>query len=199
MNDLNHSDEKVLLERLRKGDEPAFMEIYHRYKKRLAGNLLKLLKSDELTDDMLQELFIKLWEHRANIDPEQPIKGYLFKVAENLVYDVFRRAARDKTMREYLRAVQPYTYNHIEHHISDKENMALLEKVISQMPPQRQKIFRLCKIEGKSHEEVSRILGISTSTINNQIVKASQFLANQLAIEKAMAISLLSAAILQGL
>lgn len=174
-------DEKVLLRQLQEGDYRAFEKIYDRYYKQLAGNLLRLLKSPHLAEETLQDLFVKLWEHRAKIDPEKPIKGYLFRIAENLVYDLYRKAARDAKVRQFLIASSPETYTHIEEDIVDHENKMLVHKAISLLPPRRRKIYRLCKIDGKSYDEVAAQLGISTAAVNKHVTEGNRFLRNYFA------------------
>lgn len=173
MNPTPPTDEKDLLNMLREGNRQAFETIYHQYKRRIAGNLLRLLKSKDLVDETIQELFAKLWEHRASIDSNQPIKAYLFGIARNLTIDTFRRAAREEKFRGHLQATFNEAYHHVEEHLMPDERMQLLEAAIAQMPPQRQRVFRLCKLEGKSYEEVSKLLDISTATVNAHITKAN--------------------------
>ncbi|TZF84874.1 RNA polymerase sigma-70 factor [Pedobacter sp. BS3] len=167
-------DEEQLLVLLQSGDKKSFEELYHRYKVRIYGNLVKLTKSEDLAEELLQEVFIKVWCKRETIDPQRSFRSYLFKIAENLVYDLFRKAACDKKLEAHLMAVATEFYSHIDEMISNKESLALINEAVDQLPPQRKHIYTLCKLEGKSYEEVSRQLGISTSTVNDHIVKGSR-------------------------
>ena len=171
---ISTSEEKELLLLLKDGHEPAFEKIYNLYSSRLFGNIYKIVKSESTAQELLQEVFIKLWNNRANIDPEKSFRSYLFRIAENNVYDFFRKAARDKKMQARLLAVATEHYEHIEEMMLRKENNSMLEKAINSLSPQRQQVFRLCKLEGKSYSEVSRELGISASTISDHIVKANK-------------------------
>lgn len=165
--------EKELVELLKIGDKHAFEQLYHNYKIRIYGNLCKMVKSTETADELLQDLFIKIWTGRENLDPDKSFRSYLFKIAENLAYDFFRKAALNKKMEIYLVSVSKPTESPIEQHIYYKEGNYVLAKAIEQLPPKRKQVYILCKIEGKSYEEVSRLLGVSISTVNEHIVKAS--------------------------
>src|SRR5690606_20211889 len=121
-------------------------------------------------------LFVKLWNNRRQLDDRQGIRPYLYKIAENLVYDLYRKAARDKKMRAMLGATATDAYCHVEENLLEGERTELLEQAISLLPPQRQKIFRMSKLEGMSYEEISNALNISKSTINDHLLKASRFL-----------------------
>ncbi|WP_142685756.1 RNA polymerase sigma factor [Chitinophaga polysaccharea] len=169
-------DERALLTRLKEGDYEAFEEIYARYYRQLTGNLMKLLKNRDLVGEALQEIFIRLWNNRKNVDPEKPIKAYLFRIGENLVYDTFRKAARDEKMRAYFMAFTTEAYEHIEKTLFEKENRQMLYNAIEKLPPQRKKVYSLCKLEEKSYKEISEMLGISTAAVNDHVTKANAFL-----------------------
>ncbi|RKE47157.1 RNA polymerase sigma factor [Sphingobacterium detergens] len=169
-------EEKALLTRLKEGNYEAFEEVYGLYYRQLAGNLMKLLKNRDLVGEALQEIFMRLWNNRDNVDPEKPIKAYLFRIGENLVYDAFRRAARDEKMRAYFMAFTTEAYEHIEKTLYEQENRKMLYEAIDQLPPQRKKVYRLCKLEEKSYKEISEMLGISTAAVNDHVTKANAFL-----------------------
>ncbi|RQP19580.1 MAG: sigma-70 family RNA polymerase sigma factor, partial [Parapedobacter sp.] len=149
--------EKAVLSQLRDGSYEAFEYIYHRYKVRLAASMLRLLKSTDLVDDLLQELFVRLWEHRESINPEQPIKAYLFRIAENLVYDTFRRLSKDRRLQDQLFHAMEEIGADIEKQFFMQEDRQAIEAVIAMLPPKRRQVFTLCKLESKSYEEVSSL------------------------------------------
>ena len=173
MLNLSQQEKNTLIE-LREGNERAFEKIYQLYSARLFGKLIKLVKSEWHAREILQEVFLKLWEHRKSIDPEKSFRSFLFKIAENKVYDFFRKAARDKNMASQLIALSTTNYNSFNLVDSDDEHLAILHKAIEALPLQRQLVFRLCKLEGKSYKEVSDSLGISISTISDHIVKGTK-------------------------
>jgi RNA polymerase sigma-70 factor (family 1) len=182
LNQAMHNERELLL-LLTGGDENAFEEIYHMYSHRIYGNLIKLVKSEALAQELLQDTFIKVWEHKHSIDPEQSFRAYLFSIAQNLVYDFYRKAARDKQLRQELLTTAAIFYEHIEETLLGDTNEALLQKAIENLPPQRRQVFILCKLEGKSYNEVSSLLGISTSTISDHIVKATRHIKEIIAKE----------------
>ena len=189
MEDISNSEEKHLVLQLKSGSTAAFEKLYHIYKLRIAGNLFKFLKSEELAEEMMQAFFLKIWENRGQIDPEQSFRSYLFRISENMVYDFFRKASRDNKLREKLRANYVEYYSHIEEGLIMKENRLRLSEAIALLPPQRREIFILCKIEGKSYKEVSELLNISPSTINNQLLQANKFLKRMLNADSAIAVT----------
>jgi RNA polymerase sigma-70 factor (family 1) len=180
MSDSSNSDEKKLILQLKAGSAHAFESLYHAYKLRIAGNLYKLLKSEKLVEEMMQDFFLKIWENRSKIDPDQSFRSYLFRVSENMVYDFFRKTSRDSKLRDQLKVNYREFYTHVEEGILQKENNTRLSEAIALLPPKRREIFILCKIEGKSYREVGELLGISPSTVNNQLLQANKFLKRML-------------------
>jgi len=188
-----YMEDRDLLIQLREGDHAAFQTLYHRYKMRLAGNLLRILKSPEWVEEVLQDLFMRLWTHREQIDPERPIKAYLFRVAENLVRDMFRRAARDQRMQQHLLRAIGEVYTHVEEQLMSQELKEELRIAIELLPPKRKEVYVLCKLEAKSYEEVSQLLQISPGTVNDHIKKANAFLRQYLAQHSELGVALLVA------
>lgn len=171
-------NEKELLNRVASGDEKAFEELYGLYSHRIFGNLLKLVRSEDTAQELLQQVFIRIWEKRASIDADRSFRSYLFRIAENCVYDFFREASRHKRLQERLIEAVAGEYSYIEETLLQKESSELLQKALETLPAQRRKVFELCKLNGKSYKEVSELLDISTSTISDHIVKATKALAD---------------------
>lgn len=176
----NPSNEKDLVMLLNKGNEVAFEEIYNLYSKRLLSYLSRLVKSENFAAEILQETFIKIWNCRENIDANQSFRSYLFRIAENLVYDFFRKAARDKKLESVLIDNSCSEYNHVEETYSRKENIQQLREAINTLPPKRREVFQLVKMEERSYDEVSELLHVSTSTINDHVVKATKAIRQKL-------------------
>lgn len=173
---VNNLNEVQLLIALKSGDRHAFEKIYQNYSPRIFLNILKMIKSVDDSQEILQDVFIKVWEKRELIDPEQPFKSYLFQISRYTVYNFFRKVNLDKKLKAYLSFENTELYTHIEENIAQRENDLIIMNAIEELPPQRKQIYKLCKIEGKSYAEVAMLLGISSSTINDHIVKATKFL-----------------------
>jgi RNA polymerase sigma-70 factor (family 1) len=166
-------NEQDVLLKLKGGEESAFGELYVYYSEMIYARLLRLLKDQDMADEIIQELFLKVWEKRQQINLSQSFKSYVYTIAENLVYDHFRKVARDKKLMEKFRLITTELYTHIEEDLLSKESREMIDKAIGILSPQRKTAFILCKIEGKSYEEAAVIMGISPSTVSNHLVKAS--------------------------
>jgi RNA polymerase sigma-70 factor (ECF subfamily) len=138
-----------------------------------------MVKSEDDAKELLQDVFFKVWTKRDFIDVEQSFRSYLFQIAKYTVYNHIRRKKLEDQILDYIYIHSVEGYTHIEEELLYKENEEWLLGIIERLPLQRKRIFKLCKIEGKSYIEVSELLGISTSTINDHIVKATRFIREQ--------------------
>ncbi|MBE9598631.1 RNA polymerase sigma factor [Pedobacter sp. MC2016-24] len=170
----NFADEKKWLSLLKGGDRAAFDAIYKFYSNRIYSRILSMVKLTEVTDELVQDIFLKVWERRGEINENLSFQAWLYRIAENMVVDYYRRLALDLKMRKHMLETYAELYNQTEDYILNKERAQLLDKALQLLPPQRQVIFRLCRLEGKSYEEAASFLNISTSTVSNQLVKATK-------------------------
>ncbi|MFA4870188.1 MAG: sigma-70 family RNA polymerase sigma factor [Pedobacter sp.] len=193
-----YSDQELTI-LLKDGDEPAFVELYNRYKLRILGNLVKLLRSEDLALELSQDLFLKIWDTRKQLDPEKSFRSYIFRISENMVMDFFRRVARDKKLQAQMILTQSALYSHIEENLIQAQESKRFEQVIAMLPPQRKQVFTLCKLEGKSYQEVSGLLGISTSTVSDHLLKANRFLKAKINNNSPLAISAFALAVIDGI
>lgn len=173
---------KDLLKALKQDDSVAFEKLYHLYSARIYGNILKMVKSQELAKELHQDVFYKVWDKRQLIDPEQSFTSYLFQLSKNTIYNYLRRHNLELQVQNYITFHNLEYYTHIEENLERNESEKLLQESISLLPPKRKQIFEMCKIEGKSYDEVSELLGVSKSTINDHIVKATKFIKERQAI-----------------
>jgi len=169
--DLNYTEWII---RLNAGEMIAFEWLYNTYKHQLAGNLIKLVKSSDVAEDILHDVFVKVWENRTKIDPERSFEGYLYRIAANMVADFYRKISKDRNYQEYLIAIQETVYQHIDELLENKYRRELIDKALTELPPKCRTVFQLCKIEGRSYEEVSNLLQISPNTISNHLNRANK-------------------------
>lgn len=184
-------DEKLLLALFKNGDGKAFEQLYELYSPRIYRNLLRLVKSEDLAEELLQDIFVRLWEKRAMIDISISFRSYLFRVMENRVHDFFRKVKADRNLHDHIIRVASEQYNHIEEAVFSQEARDVLSRALDMLPPRRREIFRLCKLEGKSYEEVSRQLRISPSTISDHLVKATKTIREFFEKNREVALSLI--------
>lgn len=168
--------EKELLCQLHHGDMQAFDILYHRYSQVIYANILKFLKDETSAEDLLQDVFLRIWENRSKIDPEQSFAAFLFTCSRNITFNFKRRLKLEMESEIQLAYGASESENTIVKVLDSKDAMALVEDLLSRLPKQRQKIFRLSKLEGKSYQEIAEEMGISIATVRDHIVKANKFI-----------------------
>lgn len=171
-------EELLYLNGLKNGQQSGFDFIYKKYSRMLLPRIQRMVKAPEIADELLQDVFLKVWTRRAEIDPDKSFKGWIFTIAHTTIFTYYRRLALDKKMQQHLLEVFVEFYDQTEDYIFHKERMQLLNTAVDQLPPQRREIFRLCRIEGKSYQEAAELLSISPSTVSNQLVSATKSIKN---------------------
>lgn len=164
--------EEELLVALKQGSAQAFSVIYKLHVKKIYAFTLNILKSPTITEDVVQEVFIKLWENAARLDANSSLSSYLFTIARNLSLNVIRKASKQQWIVDEIAL---HVYDTSEDGLAftqRRQTQGILEHAISTLPSQRKRIYELCHGEGYSYKKAAEELGVSDSTINSQMVKA---------------------------
>lgn len=168
-----YSDEQ-LCGLLIESNHEAFAVIFKKYKIQLASNLYRLLRSEEIAQDILQDTFVALWENRLNLDQTKSLKSFIFTIAANKTKNTFRKATTDSEFKTKLLDFYQEDYNPILDNIYKAEKLQLLEDLLQKLTPQQKTIIELAKIEQKSHKEIATTLGISEQTVNTHVRDANK-------------------------
>ncbi len=177
-------DDIELVKRLKKGDIEAFDLIYGKY----AGNLyefgMKYLRFSAEAEELVQLVFMKIWENRKEIDLELSFRAYLFKITYNDICKIFRR-------RNYFRQFIGETFyektefsSETEENIDYQFTLARVTRLIDMLPEKQKIVFRKSRLEGKTTKEIAKEMGLSSGTVDNYISDALKFLRNRLKDEK---------------
>lgn len=189
MKELEIYSDAQLCRLLTQNNHNAFTIIFNKYKNQLASNLYKLLRSEEIAQDILQDSFVALWENRQHLDETKSLKSFLFTIAANKTKNAFRRAATDSNYKNMLSNFYQEDYNPILDNIYKNENLQLLNQLLDKLSPQQKTIIELAKIEQKSHKEIASQLNISEQTVNSHIRDANKTL-KKLVVKNIKTISL---------
>ncbi|MBL1408354.1 RNA polymerase sigma factor [Sphingobacterium faecale] len=174
------NDEQKLLEELKRGEERAFNILYGYYSVPLYGNILKMVRDQEVANDIHQDLFAKIWQKRANIDLEKSFRSFLFTCAKYQIYDYLKRVDISQQVNNYISFRNTELYSHVEEDLALKETESLYQTIIDQLPSQCQKVYKLVKHDGLSYEQAATELGISSLTVRNHLAKATRTLKEQM-------------------
>lgn len=160
-----------MLQRFSKGDQQAFASIYGQYHALIYNYLLKFTKNPTLAEDLLHDIFLKIWDARERVDIKTSFSAYLFGLARNTVITQLNRmslydAIRDEILSNAELELHP---RNLMNKVEAREYEELLEKAINNLPPQRKEAFILCRQQGKSYEEAAAMMGISKNTLKQHL------------------------------
>jgi RNA polymerase sigma-70 factor (ECF subfamily) len=165
------------LARLKNGDMRAFDEIYDLYSHKLFSFVFKILKDDDEAEDIVQEVFVKIWESREKLGDYKLLNSYIFTIAYNNSIDLIRKRINSSKYLEHLKNSSINQEN--TPFISELEYDELsikMEKLISNLPERQQQVYLLHREKGLSYSEIAEQLGISKNTVENHMVKALKYL-----------------------
>jgi len=167
---------KILLKQIAAGDEYAFRIIFDHYKAPFYGAAFKMTRSAHIAEEIVQEVFVTIWVKRELIAAAGSPADYIFTILHNCIYAHFRKLALERKLKSHLKEERNESEELIETLLLEKENRAILENVISQMPPQQGLVYKLAKQEGWSREEIAKRLNISPNTVKNHLAAAVKYL-----------------------
>lgn len=175
---INILENDALLIKLKNGDATAFEGIYNQYRSRIYSYALKLCKSTVIAEEIVQEVFIKIWQKREQLNPELHFGAYLKKITLNHVLNHLKKVAREKSLQDELFNYLSLIRNSAEDRLLEKELLKTYEEAIAQLPPQKKIIYQLSRNEELSHDEIAKKLNISKNTVKNHMVEATKFIRN---------------------
>ncbi|MCC8423588.1 RNA polymerase sigma factor [Mucilaginibacter sp. UR6-11] len=181
------SDEELLPD-LIAGRAEAFTVFYERYHSNIYQFIYKYVHSAPMADDLTQEVFIKIWDGRAQLQHVQSFKAYLLISARNHTLNRLKAALRNEhAMGEVVRNFVTQR-KATDERLLETDYAAFLQRELAKLPERSREIFRLCRQEGRTYEEVAQELGISKSAVKNHMVFSMKVLKN--AVEKELGVSL---------
>jgi RNA polymerase sigma-70 factor (family 1) len=166
--------DKALFERISNEDEGAFSIIFYRYTARLSPFITQLLQSESWTEEIVQDVFLRLWQSRHQLAAIEQPSAYLYQMASNRTLDYIKRNAREVKLQYYATRLYGAGTYQSETDVDIKELEALIRQAVIRLPPQRRKVYQLVREEGLSHAEIAARLQISKHTVRNHVAEALQ-------------------------
>lgn len=164
---------------MQKGDDSAFDRIYKLYWEIVYAAAWKRVQDEQIAKDIVQEVFISLWERRESLEIQQSLQGYLLSSAKYKIVDYFRKTIRQERHTEDLRLLltEQYTMDTLDIEDSEKQ----LEQALQFLPEKMRRIFEMSRKEEKTIQEISAELNLSSQTVKNQLSNALKILRSRLA------------------
>ena len=171
-------NEALLVKSLSKGNILAFNTLFREYSGRLYRFANGYLRSEELSEELVQEVFTRVWENRKSIKSEYSFKSYLFTIAFNIIKKHFRREAY---ISEYLKTKGADDFDlETTETVNYNSLLQYVLQIADQLPARRKEIFIKSRFEGLSIKEIAKELNISHKTVENQLTDALRFIRNNI-------------------
>lgn len=171
------SGEEKELTALKNGSYQAFEVIYKRYAGKLYNFIMTLSHGDcYMAEEIVQSVFIKLWEVHREIDPEKSILSFLSVIAKNMLINKYQRQTMEYLYQEFVQNEEPACDTIMEKEIDAKWLEQFIDELIEQLPPSRKRIFILSRKKYLSTKQIAKIMQISVSTVETQLWLAVKFI-----------------------
>lgn len=163
-------------DKLRQGDSNAFRQLFNRYGEKLYAFAFSYLKDEGEAEEVVQEVFYKLWKNHEKLQVEKSVQSYLFTIAFNAVKKSFLRRSKDEAYKHELVDDLDSMSDSREFERRYQTVLQKLDLFIEELPERRRQIFIARKKEGKSQKQIAEEMGISVKTIENQITEAMKYI-----------------------
>ncbi|WP_343306894.1 sigma-70 family RNA polymerase sigma factor [Chitinophaga niabensis] len=165
----------ILIAQLNNSDDAAFEAVYHQYHQAIFANILRLVKQQHKAEDILQDVFITLWESRFKLTPQQSVSGWLFTTSYFKALEYLRRSVKENIT---LLSEEQYEFPDEDTDLEDnyQQKLSIITSVMELLPPRKRTAFQLCRVEGKSYEEAAAMLEISVESVRDYVKTSSIFI-----------------------
>ena len=175
-------DEHELFLRISAGDELAFRRLFDLYRQRLFSFAWQLCHSAVEAEEVVQDVFLRLWEQREKLTEVTMPRRYIYTMTRNRTFDILGKIARNEQMIQQMWANMRQSDNDTEHLLYAEESRKLIQQAVSQLSEKKQMVFTLSRQEGLSHQDIAARLGLSIQTVKNimtEVLKHIQYFLSQ--------------------
>jgi len=179
---MNFNDNRILIQNLKKGNEEAYLYLLKTYKRKLYAYALTLIGDPTSAEDILQNVFLRTWQHRHRLNEKFTIQSFLYKSVYN---EFINQHKYNKTLsvleKKYTETLEQVVLNTHEKNLD--QTILKVTQEIEKLPKKCKQVFKLSKTEGLSNIEIAEYLNISTKTVEGQITKAFKILRINLGVK----------------
>lgn len=184
------SNEREFFKLASRGDQEAFTKIYNHFEPKLFAFVNRMTRSSAASEEIIQELFIKLWTSGEKLAQIENPGAYVFSMAANLTLNYLKKIAREATLVQRLKRSSFASSNQTEEAVSFNESRSLVEQAVAQMPAQRKMVYLMSREQGLNNNEIAKAIKLSPNTVRNHLAEALRSL--RLLFQKNVVLLLLS-------
>lgn len=170
-NDSHHKSDLAIVEQIKRGNENAFESLFKTYYTDLVGFGIKLVNSQPVAEELVQDVFVKLWELRTSLVLRYTLRSYLYAAVRNQALNYLKRHNPEEPWREELDSIK-HSHENPTDALHAKDLGVAIEQAIQTLPERRRLVFILHREEHLTYPEIATMLGISINTVETQMVRA---------------------------
>lgn len=170
MSHVSHPDDEMeLLEKISQGDQKAFRILFQRYYKLLGSHLERLTKSNELAEEVVQDVFVKIWQNRETLSSVNDFKAYLYVLSKNHAFNCLKKIASEQS-----KVIDFTAYLEVQSNSDEEEWYAFMDEAIDRLPPQQKQVYLLSRHERLQYIEIAKHMNISKETVKKYLQIATE-------------------------
>jgi RNA polymerase sigma-70 factor (ECF subfamily) len=162
-------DETEVLRLIADGDQRAFTMLFRQYSKKVYSFALRLLKSEGQAEEVVQEVFLRIWLNRGSLSEIENFPAYLNRMSRNHCLNAIKRLTQEQKASLEIANTSTELSHETEEGIAFRGAQELIEQAVSKLSPQQQKVYRLCHVDGLKYEEAAAELNISPGTVHTHM------------------------------
>lgn len=172
MDKTTHHTDNTCFTQIKSGNKLAFDQLFRKYYGYLCNYANQFLKDQEAAEEVVQDIFFKLWQNRTGLDIEVSIKSYLFRTVQNTCLNQLKHQKVKETYQSYHQRQIELQEQQVHTLAEENELSHIIDEAINQLPEERKKVFKLSRFEELKYKEIAEKLGISIKTVEAQMGKA---------------------------
>ncbi|MBA3705773.1 MAG: RNA polymerase sigma-70 factor [Bacteroidetes bacterium] len=156
--------------------ETEFNETFHLYYEELCRIVLPIVKDKDIAEDVVQDVFVKMWIRKDELEIKTTVKGYLYKAVVFRALDHLRKQKNTTKVNDELKVIYPQSHNNVTDSVEEKELNIAINEGLDKMPENMRVIFQLSRFTGLKNREIAEQLDISIKTVESNMTKALKLL-----------------------
>jgi len=174
------NNDEHLLSRIAAGDTRAFKVLYTQYQDRLYGFLYQLTKSHSISEDLLQDTFMCIWEERIRLSGVRDFKAYIFTMVKHRALNSLKRISKEELVISRIAHQSGQEDRGTESEVQYNELKRKIDRVVRQLPPQQQTVYRMSREQGLRQEEISYRLNLTVATVKKHLTLSLRYIRKNL-------------------
>lgn len=169
MSGYSHKAEKLLVKEIKEGDHESFRQIYHKYCEKVYLFAARYINNFKEAEEIVQEVFSRIWEHRKNLDENRSFNAYLLTITRNIIFNENRKKVNFNIYAQYIIKYLQGNSNQTENQVIYENVKNLINEEVDKFPPKRRQIYNMSRNEGLSYLEIAKKLNISEKTVETHL------------------------------